>query len=108
MTTLNTIVQEIHRVGPATHAIFPQVLDTAQKIQASDTDGEKAQAFADALLPYLVTLIPALGPYIAIIQVCESHLGRMVNAVEQIGGTIVADLRPTLPDTGEDQTIPPE
>lgn len=108
MITLDMIVQEIHKVGPEAHAIFPQVLDTAQKIQAADTDGERAQAFADALLPYLVTLIPALRPYVAIIQVCESHLGRVVNVVEQIGGKIVADSRPTLPDTGENKTIPPE
>ena len=57
------------------------VSDEALKVHG--TDGDKAQAVADELLAVLSPLFPELSPAVlAVLQVGEKYLGRLVDTIE--------------------------
>ena len=50
-----------------------------------ETTGQTAQALADRLMVLLAPLLPALGPYAAVVFLLEAHLG---DAIDWIGNEI--------------------
>lgn len=88
MNMLNIIHNEILDVllkGRLTSAETATLEAAIKGIQAflalphDETTGQKAQSLADGLLTMLTPLLPALGPYAAVLALLEANVGRAVD-----------------------------
>ena len=71
-------------IAKAEHLALDAALRGIRAYQASapaDTTGQKAEAVVNGLLPLLAPVLPALGPYAAIVAFFASEFGVIVDAL---------------------------
>ena len=112
----NSILNALEKDVATVMSYEPQATAVWQAIQRArteaawlSTDGAKVQKFVDTLYPFVKDVIPVTGQYagvLAVFAAVEPFFGIAIDAGEQLIGTVVADVQPTLPDPGQPQPLP--
>ena len=95
------------------HPVLPLAVEAIAKFRAAPaaTDGQRVQAFLDAVTPIVVPLLPAgaASPaIIAFLAAVEPFVGRVVDGAVTVAAHVNADLHDPLPDDGTAKPMPPD